>query len=137
MSLRMSEAVVEKIIAHARKDVPIEACGYLTGDGEVVTGWVPLTNVDASPEHYSLDPGEQFITVRSLREQGLQVMAVYHSHPCSPARMSQEDIRLAYDPNISYVIVSLLDPAAVKSFRCTGGVVHDELLEIVNTGGMQ
>jgi len=34
-------------------------------------------------------------------------VAVYHSHPVTPARMSAEDIRLANDPTMVYLIYSL------------------------------
>ena len=50
----------------------------------------------------------------------------------TPARPSEEDIKLAYDPNISYVIASLADNKEdIKYFRIKGGVVEKEELEIV------
>jgi hypothetical protein len=50
----------------------------------------------------------------------------------SPARPSQEDIRLAYDPYISYVIISLADGGEdVKSFKIKDGQVIPENIEIV------
>ena len=86
-----------------------------------------LTNLDASPEHYTMDPKEQFACVREIRKAGLQVAAVYHSHPESQARPSGEDIALAYDPAISYVIVSLADEVPVaKSFKIQNGAVSAE-----------
>ena len=53
------------------------------------------------------------------------MLAVYHSHPESPARPSEEDIRLALTPGVSYVIVSLQDPGqpVIRSFRISDGVV--------------
>nr|WP_298436492.1 Mov34/MPN/PAD-1 family protein [Geobacter sp.] len=57
---------------------------------------------------------------------------MYHSHPESPARPSEEDIRLALTPGVSYVIVSLAGAEPdVKSFRIAGDVVEPELIEIV------
>jgi proteasome lid subunit RPN8/RPN11 len=58
-------------------------------------------------------------------------LANYHSHPETPARPSDEDIRLVYDPNISYVIVSLAaGQTDVKSFRIQNGVVEKEEIEV-------
>ena len=55
--------------------------------------------------------------MRQAREEDLEIIAVYHSHPETPARPSVEDIKLAYDPNVSYVIVSLADNKEdIKSF---------------------
>ena len=62
------------------------------------------------------------------REMGIDLIAVYHSHPKSPARMSKEDIKLAYDPNVSYVIVSLMNNSEdIKSFTIKDGIIEEEL----------
>ena len=61
----------------------------------------------------------------------MQILANYHSHPSSPSRPSVEDIRLAFDPSISYVIASLeKEIPVVKSFRITDGKVEVEELKI-------
>lgn len=128
MSLTVSRAALAEMIAHARADLPNEACGYLGEKGGVVGRVIRLTNADASPEHYSLLPAEQFAAVQALRSEGFVLRAVYHSHPESPARMSAEDLRLAADPGLSYVIVSLeaAEPV-IKSFRVDGTAGEEEL----------
>jgi proteasome lid subunit RPN8/RPN11 len=69
---------------------------------------------------------------RSIQKAGLEILANYHSHPETPARPSQEDIRLAFDPNISYVIVSLAaEIPDIKSFRIKGGEVEREEIQII------
>jgi len=130
--LKINQDIFDAIVNHARNEAPLEACGYLGegGDGLVVKHY-PLTNVDASEEHYSLSPEEQFAAVRQMRTAGLKLRAIYHSHPASPARPSEEDIRLAYDPDISYVIVSLAgSQATVKSFRIREAAVEIEEIEV-------
>ena len=128
--MKIQGTVVEAIIEHARRDAPNEACGYLVEKDGVVTTAIPLTNADASSEHFSLVPEEQFAAIRRIRQEGLKLRGVYHSHPASLARPSQEDIRLAYDPSLSYVIVSLQGPTAdVKSYRITEGSVYPEAIE--------
>jgi len=130
--LRIEKEVWHSIIAQARREAPLEACGYLAAQEGIVVRHFPLTNADASPEHYSLKPEEQFAAVRQMRAAGLKLQAVYHSHPASPARPSEEDIKLAHDPEISYVIVSLLEGAeTVKSFSITGSLVVAEDIEIL------
>ncbi|NLE01903.1 MAG: M67 family metallopeptidase [Fibrobacter sp.] len=132
--MKIEQKIIQEIISHAQQESPIEACGYLAGDGETISHSVRLHNIDQSTDHYSLEPAEQFNVVRELRNAGLRVMAVYHSHPASPARMSAEDIRLAYDPDISYVIVSLQKDTTIKSFRVNDGVVYEEQLVTVRGG---
>ena len=125
--LRIAHQVMADLIAHARRDAPIEACGYLAERDEVVALAIPLKNADASQEHFTLDPAEQFVAVRRMRTEGLKLKGVYHSHPASPARPSPEDLRLANDPNLSYVIVSLAaGEPAIKSFRIQQGCAAEE-----------
>ena len=91
-------------------------------------------NIDKAADHFSLDPAEQFAAIKAMRGQGQHLRAVYHSHPETPARPSLEDIRLAYDPEISYVIISLADPERfeVKSFRISQGQVSSEEIQLVD-----
>jgi len=107
--LIVTKQVEAALLAHARRELPNEACGYLGGKDSRVSVAIPLRNLDASPEHFSMDPKEQFEAVRSLRAQGFQALGVYHSHPDSPARLSDEDLRLLRQPGLAYVVVSLKD----------------------------
>jgi proteasome lid subunit RPN8/RPN11 len=130
--MRLLRRIADDLAAHARAEAPIEACGLLAGTGEAVAEAFRLTNVDHSPEHFSLDPREQLRAVRAAREAGREIIAVYHSHPATPARMSAEDLRLAVAPGMCYVILSLADPQGpqFKAFRVTEGVAIEEPLLI-------
>jgi [CysO sulfur-carrier protein]-S-L-cysteine hydrolase len=129
--IKIKRSVYNEIIAHAKLELPNEACGYLAGtDNDVVLSY-RLTNIDHSPEHFSFDPAEQFRALKDARGNGLQIIANYHSHPLTPARPSVEDIRLAYDPEIGYVIISLaVETPDVKAFRIVNGIVEHEEIEI-------
>ena len=80
-----------------------------------------------------MEPKEQFAVVKDLRAKGLTLLANYHSHPESPARPSEEDIRLALTPEISYLIISLADPQSpsVKSYQIDQGRVALEEIELI------
>ena len=67
-----------------------------------------LTNIDESNEHFSMDPKEQLSAIKDIRQNGYQMIGNFHSHPESPSRPSEEDKRLAFDPNIEYLILSLM-----------------------------
>ena len=132
--IKISKPIYEQIIQHAIHELPNEACGYLAGCDGVVSAVYQLTNTDHSPDHFTLDPAEQFKAVKDARSKGLEIMANYHSHPSSPPRPSAEDIRLAYDPTISYVIVSLAaDLPLVRSFKITDGTVEQEEIELLES----
>ena len=91
-----------------------------------------MTNADHSPEHFSFDPKEQFAAFREARAQGLEICAVYHSHPASPARPSAEDLHLAYDPHLLYVIASLADGKEdLKAFKIKDRKAEPVPIEVV------
>jgi len=132
-TLKFPRSIYDELIAHARAGFPLEVCGILGGQGETVARLWRMTNSDASNEHFSMLPKEQFAIAKEMRGSGLEMLAVYHSHPESPARPSAEDIRLAHTPGISHVIVSLLNPEepVLKSFKIAAGVVTPEEVEIL------
>jgi len=125
--LSISENILAALIRHARENAPLEACGMLAGRDGKVLRFHPMTNADNSPEHFTLVPTEQFAVAKQIRADGHEALAVYHSHPASPARPSEEDIRLAFAGDILYVILSLMDPGrpVVRGFRIEDGrTVH-------------
>lgn len=116
--MKIKREVYEAIVAHAKELSPIESCGYLAGKFGEITRFYKMTNVDNSPEHFSFDPKEQFSVVKDARKEGLDLLSVYHSHPETPARLSEEDIKLLNDPTMIYIIVSLMDEKAdVKGYQ--------------------
>ena len=132
MELKITRQVLAEMVAHSREAAPCEACGYLAERNGQVEQMFCLANVDQAPDHFSMDPAEQFRTVREIRDQGLRLRAVYHSHPETPARPSAEDIRHAVDPHISYLIISLLAcKRPVRSFRIEQGILQEEPIVII------
>ena len=129
--MNIPQNVIEELIEQARKDAPNETCGYLLGkDGDVTENYW-MENIDHSPEHFSFAPKDQFAALRYAREHGLKILANWHSHPASPSRPSQEDLRLANDPTIRYAILSLLDGVPkLNSFRILNGQVADKEIHL-------
>ena len=111
----------EEIVEHAEKNLPNEDCGLLAGtisdEIRTVEKIYFLKNIDESPEHFSMDTNEQFAAVKDIRANDLKLLGNFHSHPSSPARPSEEDKRLVFDRNLSYLILSLANKPVLKSFR--------------------
>lgn len=127
----IAQNIIDQIIAHAKREGPIEACGYLAGIDDRLTTFYEMKNIDGREDHFSFDPQEQFAAHKKARQAGLRIIGVYHSHPVTPARPSVEDITLAYDPASLYVIISLMDDRpAVKGFWIRQGKVNEEPLNI-------
>lgn len=111
--LQITKSDYQKILNYAIEGLPNEACGLIAGVIEngikVVKEVYLLTNVDASNEHFSMDPKEQLAAIKDMRSKGLRQFGNWHSHPESPSRPSEEDKRLAYDSSADYLILSLQD----------------------------
>ena len=130
--MRISQALVDEIVAHAREDLPNECCGMVGGvDGEARTIY-RAENAEASPLRYSIDAKEQFRLMRAIEDGGEELVGIYHSHVSSPAYPSRTDAEQAFWPEAVYVIVSLAGGGAdVRGFRIRDMDVTEEPLEIL------
>lgn len=134
--VRLSGEHFQKILRHAEAGYPNEACGLLAGveqDGvRDIREVYLLTNVDASNEHFSMEPREQLAAIKDMRARGLRPLGNWHSHPETPSRPSAEDVRLAYDPGATYMILSLQSRIApnLNAFRIREGRYEWEILEL-------
>jgi proteasome lid subunit RPN8/RPN11 len=128
--LTISRALYEKIIEHARKDHPDEACGVIAGPegGDRPVRFIPMQNAERSPTFYRFDSLEQLKVWREMDDRDEEAIVVYHSHTATQAYPSRTDISYASEPEAHYVLVSTRDPDEVefRSFRIVDGVVTEE-----------
>ena len=133
-TLKVPREVVNDMVAHARAELPNECCGLLAGrlpeadssvpsplvgegqgggsptktDTALVVRRYPLTNQAGSPIEYLSDPNSLFTAHRDMRRLGLDVLAIYHSHPTSEPIPSRKDIeRNNYGAEVLHLIISL------------------------------
>ncbi len=125
--LLISRELLAKIISHCKEIYPYEACGILAGKDNVVQKVYKMTNIENSSVSYMMEPREQFTVMKEMREQGLEMSAIYHSHPQSDVHPSPKDINLAFYPDSLYVIVSLIneEQPAIKAFEIKNGTVRE------------
>ncbi len=135
--MKIPQEIFQAMIKHAQEGFPLEVCGYLAGsniDGVIhIKKHYLMSNTDKSNEHFTMDPSEQFQAFKDAQSHKITLLSCYHSHPETPARPSEEDIRLAYDQNMNYIIISLQDKNApvMKSFWIKNGQVSTEDIEII------
>src|SRR5262245_1876866 len=101
------------MIRHAESERPNECVGFLAGqpDGLVVER-LPLVNALASPVRFLSEERSLFAAEKRRRELELEFLAVYHSHPTSPAVPSKIDLAENYwGEDLMSLIISLLPPA--------------------------
>ena len=122
--MKISREHHDALIAHAREDAPNECCGYIRMSDGRVDEVFRAKNLRASPYGYELDP-QSLLAANDLDDDGHGV-AIYHSHPRSPAEPSQTDINLAHYPHWRYLIVSLAGEPQVRAWRIAEGRVQEE-----------
>ncbi|MBI3356011.1 MAG: M67 family metallopeptidase [Nitrospirae bacterium] len=158
--LVIPQYILNDMIAHARELAPHECCGLLAGTKGVVTRMYRIKNIvalDGAQNLSSFDPAKvahlerlspaeraeiAFVmdmqdfsaAKKDMRNQGLDLQVVYHSHPHDPARPSVTDIKIATDyeeiwpkinlPTPAYLLVSLMhEEPDVKTYWIKAGRV--------------
>jgi len=139
--LTLPRALAERLLQHARAELPTEACGLLAGsltDG-LATTYFPARNADASPLRYSVHPDDLVRITFAIEDAGQDLVAIFHSHTRTPAVPSPTDLRAAMYPDAFYLLASLTDPAAtperaLRAWRIHGGQSFEVPLR-VDEGG--
>ncbi len=141
MTLTFRKSDLQTIIDHCMKGLPNESCGTLGGkDGRVEKVYL-MTNAKPGPDYYEMDPEEQFRVMKDIRDGGLELIGLFHSHPTGQAYPSSVDVAQAYWPGTElpnypdavYVIVSLMDRShpAARGFTIEEGKVTEVRLDVV------
>jgi proteasome lid subunit RPN8/RPN11 len=99
------------MVEQARAELPNECCGLLAGRldggaGRVVRRY-PLVNRLASPAEYESEPRSILAAVKDMRQEGIDVLAVYHSHPTAGAVPSRTDLERNNWPGVVHLIVGM------------------------------
>ncbi len=132
--LTISQALRDKIVAHARADHPDEACGVIAGPAgsDRPERFIPMTNAERSPTFYRFDSTEQFRVWREMDERDEEPVIIYHSHTATEAYPSRTDISYASEPGAHYVLVSTRDSehAEFRSYRILADAVTEEEVRV-------
>ncbi|MGB9612956.1 MAG: M67 family metallopeptidase [Candidatus Margulisiibacteriota bacterium] len=123
----------EEIIEQAKEALPHEACGILAGKNGKAEKVYKMTNTSKSPETcYFMDPKEQFKVMKEIRNLGLEMLGIYHSHTGSEAYPSSRDVELAFYPDAYYIIISLrnINNPEVRAFKIVEGKITEEEIKL-------
>jgi proteasome lid subunit RPN8/RPN11 len=131
--VRIDSALLERIVAHARRDFPNECCGMVgLRDGRAVAIH-EATNVAASPLRFEVEGREILRAQDAFEEEDAELGAIYHSHTRSEPCPSQTDINFAAGwPGVEWLIVGLRRDGepTVRSYRIDDGVVTEVAVEV-------
>lgn len=137
--LQIKASLVERIVAHARRDHPDEACGVIAGPAgsDTPLRFIPMLNAARSPTFYEFESGDLLRLYREMDDADEEPVVIYHSHTATQAYPSPTDVAYASEPNAHYVLVSTREtgsadgPFELRSFRIVDGVVTEEEVEVV------
>ena len=130
----LTRSQLERLVAQARADAPNETCGLIGGNDGRALQIYPLKNVDDNPRiRYLADPQELLYAIRDVEENhDWQVLAIYHSHPASPAYPSPTDVERAFYPDAIYILISLMNPELVdvRAYRIEDATITEVTLDL-------
>ena len=130
--MRISRALLDEVIAHARAEAPNECCGLIASRDGVAVSVRRVRNIHASPLKFEMDPDEQYRAQQAIDDEELDIGAIYHSHTRSAPIPSQTDVNLAkWWPDPLWLIVGLEnDEPDVRAWRIVDGAYSEAALEV-------
>ncbi len=132
-TLILTPTQLAQLVTQARADAPNETCGIIAGKEGHALQVFALPNIASNPRvEYYAEPHALLEAFREIEAKGWEHLAIYHSHPASPAYPSPTDIARAFYPNVIYILISLLNPeqALIRAFRITEGQMSEITLEV-------
>ncbi len=141
--IMLSSSIRQTIFDHAKTGYPDEVCGVLLGKSEgndfaacrSIVIAMPARNIEVArrKDRYQLNPADMAEASRVARQQGLDILGFYHSHPDHPAIASQTDLENSSPwGGYSYPIVSVIkgEIADLRSwYRENDAWIEEEILE--------
>jgi [CysO sulfur-carrier protein]-S-L-cysteine hydrolase len=131
--MKISQQLIDEMVAHARDDLPNECCGLIGGRDGVATNVYRMRNEFESPLRYKLHTDDNLRVSKEMFEADEETIGVYHSHTKSAAYPSQTDVNEGQAwPQLTYVIVSLADEDApdVKAYLLADLKIADVELDV-------
>jgi proteasome lid subunit RPN8/RPN11 len=130
--IEIDRGFFQEMVEHGLAEFPNEACGLLAGKEGRPVKFFPMTNRDASPVTYRLDPREQLRVFDEIDDEGWDLLAIFHTHTHSEAYPSDTDRGQAFYPEAHYLVMSLSDRAnpELRAFRIDDGQVAETELVV-------
>ena len=131
--IRIPKSILQQMVEHAKRESPLECCGILSGKEKTVEKAFELKNTDESPIQYSMSPRDQMKVFEEMERESMEMIAIYHSHPHTIPFPSETDVKLAFYPDISSIIISLKEQEnpVIKAFQIGKEAIFLEEIEVV------
>ena len=107
-TITLTPLQIEELIKIAKDALPNECCAFLLGehnDEGKVAIILRMRNIDESPVSFSIDPAELLNAYTLAETKGMEITAIFHSHPAK-ASPSSTDIKYMQINPVAWVIYS-------------------------------
>jgi proteasome lid subunit RPN8/RPN11 len=106
--IKISRKITNQLLHLAQISPATEVCGLIGSQQGRPSSCYPIDNIADQPQQqFLLDPQQQIAAMTKMRERNENLLAIYHSHPTSPAEPSKIDIEMAAYPDALNFIISL------------------------------
>jgi [CysO sulfur-carrier protein]-S-L-cysteine hydrolase len=122
-SISLTAGQIEELASIAKDVLPDESCALLLGENNIVVEILPMRNVDESPITFSIESTELVQAYNLAESKGLQVIAIFHSHPAKPSP-SSTDIKFMEINPVVWLIYSTTE------WRLKAYVYDDDIKEV-------
>jgi proteasome lid subunit RPN8/RPN11 len=130
--IRIPESIYRRMVEHAQREWPLECCGILGGRDHTVEKAFELMNGEKNTTRYFMSPRDQLRVFEEMEKESMEMIAIYHSHPHTIPFPSETDVKLAFYPDVSSIIISLNEEnPVVKAFRIGKEAIYLEEIEII------
>ena len=102
-SLSLNRAHMSAMQRHINFEAPLEGCGLLGGKNQTVELVLPVKNAAESQIRFKMDPRAQLRAMEQIEAEGLEIVAIFHSHPKGPSVPSSTDIAEAIYPVVNII----------------------------------
>ena len=131
--VRIPKSIYQRMIEYAKKEWPLECCGILAGKDKTAQKAFELQNIEGSFTRYSMSSQEQLKVFEEMEKESIEMIAIYHSHPHTIPFPSETDVKLAFYPDVSSIIISLKEEEnpVMKAFQITKEAIYLEEIEVI------
>jgi len=106
--VRIDQALVAEMVAHAREDFRDECCGLVAKRGDEAVEVRRMENLAHTWMKFEMDGLSVLRALNEFEEAGLELGAIYHSHTKTDPYPSQTDINFAAGwPGVEWIIIGL------------------------------
>src|SRR5262245_48680071 len=126
-ALKMSNSLLQELVAYVEQHAPLEACGLLIGKGATAEKMIGVLNQAQSRVRFVMEPYEQLRAFDWIESRGLDMVGIFHSHPSGPETASATDIAEA-----AYAVVHVILSRNKHGWKARGFWIEDGSAREVN-----